>query len=319
MSPSPIFDNAPFTFEQMMATRATEEAEKLAKYELPSSVLVEDHLVPGADRKVPIRIYKVLENSGDAALLIWHHGGAFIGGGLNMPEAHFTAAEIAERSGATVVSVDYSLCTDDIRFPAPQQDSLDVATWCLSNSENLGIDKDRVFIGGASAGACLSGSLELMLRDRNIKIAGTILIYPVGHLEEIEPTVELRTHVETALGKPANLLYGHNEWLLGDSKKTQGYYPFPASGNNLSGLPNHLVIHADFDILRSTGEPWASQLRESGVQVFEVVEQGSNHGYLNELPNESASAERSLNLISDFIKGRLENRLSLEAPNPLRK
>jgi acetyl esterase/lipase len=301
MSPSPIFDNSPFTFEQMMETRAVEEKKTLARYSMPTEITLEDALVPGALRNVPIRIYKPASVSGMAPLLIWHHGGAFIGGGLNMPEAHFTSTEIALRANAVVVAVDYTLCTDDTKFPASQQDALEVALWCIKNTESLGVDPSRIFIGGASAGACLSGSLELMLRDRGIKPAGTVLIYPVGHLEELEPSAELRLYVETGLGKPASLLYGHHAWLLGDQEKSVGYYPFPASGNDLSNLPRHLIIHADFDILRSTGEPWAQQLRESGVEVLEQIEAGTIHGYLNSVPSESEGMNRTLDSMSAFI------------------
>lgn len=315
--PSPIFANAPFTHEEMMATRAAEEAATLSRYVAPADVVVEDATVPVFGYNIPIRIYRPVtsvavgsHSDGSASggstklpLFIWHHGGAFMGGGLNMPEAHVTAFEVASRAQALVVSVDYRLCSDEIKFPTPQRDALAVAMWLFKNQPTLGFDKDRIFIGGGSAGACLAGSLSLMLRDGGVKIAGVIPVYAVGHFEELQPTAELQKHCDDALGRPARLLVGHNAWLMPeDQEECLGFHVWPGSESDYRDLPKHFFIHADFDILRSTGEPWAAQLREAGVQVTEVIETGTSHGYLNELPTENIGQDRTLSLIADFIK-----------------
>jgi acetyl esterase len=57
-----------------------------------------------------VRVYPAAEPNG--ALLVWAHGGGFLGGSLDMPEADEVARRIAE-SGASVVSVGYSLAPPD--------------------------------------------------------------------------------------------------------------------------------------------------------------------------------------------------------------
>jgi acetyl esterase/lipase len=300
MSPSPAFANAPFTFEEMIARRAAEQRETLARYQAPKDVEVEEAKVG----IVPIRIYRPAQNGSDLPLLLWMHGGAFIGGGLDMPEAQVTAFEIAHRAKSVVVSIDYRLCNDAIRFPLPQQDCVAIADWVLINAEQLGFDPTRFFIGGGSAGACLAGSVALLMRDRGVKVAGVIPVYAVGHREELPPTRELQSYVDEFFGKPQGLLLGHNEWLDPNPSDSAVFYPWPAEAENFAGLAKHYFIHADFDILRSTGEPWAAKLRDSGIEVHEEVLKGSKHGFLNDLPTENPLQSEALDRISLIIKGK---------------
>ncbi len=302
MSPSPIFANAPFTFEEMSASRSAEEQMTMSRYQVSADVSVEEQSVASFDGyQVPIRIYRQESVSAESPLLIWMHGGAFMGGGLDMPEAQVTAFEIAHRARATVVSIDYRLCTDEIKFPTPQRDALAVALWALSAESGLTYDPDQIFLGGGSAGACLAGSLVLMLRDRGVSVAGVLPIYAVGHFEELPPSAELAANCEAHFGKPQTLLIGHNAWLMPDANVCEGFHPWPGEADDYSALPPHLFIHADFDILRSTGEPWAATLREAGVSVDEIVETGSRHGFLNDLPEENPMQNLALDRMAAFL------------------
>lgn len=299
MTPSPIFANAPFTFEEMTARRSAEERETIARYLAPGDVEVMEHKV-GA---VPIRVYRPVRVAGELPLLLWMHGGAFMGGGLDMPEGQVTSFELSHRASAIVISIDYRLCTDDIHFPSPQQDALSVAEWAVKNHEKLGFNLNKVFIGGGSAGACIAGSLALMLRDRNIAVTGVLPIYAVGHREELAPSAELQKHCDDHFGRPQNLLIGHNGWLDPNPEKNREFYPWPAETEKLNDLPPHYFIHADFDILRSSGEPWAAKLEAAGVNVSEEVIEGSLHGFLNDLPNENPLQNHALDRMAEIIKG----------------
>ena len=95
--------------------------------------------------------------------LVWAHGGGFAAGDLDMPEADWVARSLAAR-GVTVVSVDYRLVGDGCRYPAPSDDVLAAWRWTLAHAEELGVDPDRLAIGGASAGANLvAGAVLRML------------------------------------------------------------------------------------------------------------------------------------------------------------
>lgn len=61
-------------------------------------------------------------------------------------------------------------------------------------------------------------------------------------------------------------------------------YAFPAHGN-LAGLPPTLVVNADVDDLRPSGEAYAAALVTAGVDVTVNREVGSDHGHLIEPTN----------------------------------
>ena len=84
------------------------------------------------------------------------HGGAFIGGYLDMPESNWVALELAAR-GIPVFAVDYTKCLGDVHYPVPSDDVL--AAWQHARDhaeELLGVQPDALLLGGASAGGTLT-------------------------------------------------------------------------------------------------------------------------------------------------------------------
>lgn len=299
MSPSPLFDNAPFTFEEMTASREAESAATFARYEVPAEVSV----VEKSLGEVRFRIYRPASLENNPALFIWVHGGAFIGGNMDMPEGQITSYEIAKRASALVIQIEYRVCTDEIRFPVPQLDSLSVAEWAINNRADLGFDPARVFIGGASAGACIAGSVAMMMRDRKIPIAGVFPIYAIAHRDKLNVSQELQDKVDAYFGSPQRGMEGHNEWLDPEPEKTSEFYVWPGDATEFAGLPKHFFINAEFDLLRASAEPWADKLRAAGVAVDEQVMAGSIHAFLNQAPNETPVQDQALAIMAEIIRG----------------
>ncbi|WP_401000049.1 alpha/beta hydrolase [Agromyces sp. GXQ0307] len=94
--------------------------------------------------------------------LVWAHGGGFVAGDLDMPEADWVARAFAAR-GVTVVSVDYRLVGADGAnvYPAGSDDLLAAWSWTRVHADDLGIDPVRIVVGGASAGANLTAGAVL--------------------------------------------------------------------------------------------------------------------------------------------------------------
>jgi len=66
----------------------------------------------------PVRIYTP-DRAGNTPGLVWMHGGAFIAGDLDMPEADCVARELASRAETAVIRVDYRLCAGGVTYPVP--------------------------------------------------------------------------------------------------------------------------------------------------------------------------------------------------------
>jgi acetyl esterase len=166
-------------------------------YTAPAAVQVHDDLVPGPHGSVRLRIYSAPASSATSAAaqrpgLVCAHGGGFGGGGLAMPETGVVARELVTRAGAVVVSVDYRLAIRGTHFPVPRDDVMAAWSWVVDHAHEYAVGPARLFLGGASAGACLAASAALQLRDEGgVRPVCLLLAYSLLHAELPEPSASL--------------------------------------------------------------------------------------------------------------------------------
>ena len=247
---------------------------------------------------IPVRVYTPKDGATQGApALVWFHGGAFIGGDLDMGESHFVSSEIAHLGKMTVVTVDYRLCNDGVTFPAPQEDGLAAICWVQANREALGITGE-IYTGGASAGACLAGSVVQMFRDRGLEqVAGALLIYPVAHAgtwDFSEWQKARLAELPPALGFPDEWKLANNARVMGKPIDQARGHDFPGEADDLTRLPPHFVLNCEYDDLAPSGERYALDLQRAGVSVTGYTEPGVPHGHLNKNPADVAGTRNTL-------------------------
>jgi acetyl esterase len=283
----------------LAARKATEE---YPDYAVPA-VATRMHEVPGPHGSIPVRIYTPALADG-APCLVWMHGGAFIGGDLDMPEADWVARELATRAGIVVASVDYRLCTGGVTYPVPHDDVVAAVRWFRQSAPSLGADADWICLGGASAGANLAAGAALKLRDADgWKPAQLILAYPGAHAVMPTPSASLAalmTEVPDILRFPPALTRGFSENYLGGPVSRADGYAFPALAA-LEGLCPVLVLTAEYDDLRASGEAFSASLALAGVDVRQVQVKAMLHGFLN-LPATIEPVSAALNLIACTVR-----------------
>jgi len=258
-----------------------------------ASVQTRDVTIAGLHGDISGRLYRhPTEPRGTA--IVWVHGGAFMGGDLDMPEAHWVSLAIAAR-GFGVLSVDYRKCVDGVHYPAPSDDVLAAWLWAVGHGDELGASSDHVHLGGASAGGSLAAGVTKRLRDSAGEMpASLVLVYPTLHADlppmsdEVAAATEaLREAMPVELVRWMNLKYVGSEELLDDP------YAFPGVGD-AGGLPAVYVLNSDRDVLRASGEAYAAALEAADVAVTVEYEPDTRHGHLNEplLPAARRSVER---------------------------
>lgn len=250
----------------------------------PPAVDVRDDAASGPHGRVPVRIYRPLGGGSDLPCLVWLHGGAFRMGDLDMPEADWTAREICERAGAVVVSVDYRLCVGGVTYPVPHDDVVAAVRWVRDNAVALGVDADRISLGGGSAGGNLATGAALRLRDDDGWVpAALLLAYTTFHAVVPPPSRSLAPLLEEVpllLRFLPEVRRGITENYLGGPESRADGYAMPANAV-LEGLCPVLLLNAEYDDLRASAEAFAGQLAVAGVDVRQVLARGMLHGFLN--------------------------------------
>ncbi|MCX4744706.1 alpha/beta hydrolase [Kitasatospora sp. NBC_01287] len=246
-------------------------------------VSVEDRTVPGPHGQVPIRMYTPATEPSRA--LLWLHGGGFLGGGLDMPEAHQASAELSARADALVVSVDYRLAVKGTHYPVPVDDAHAAWLWLSETLRLRSGSFGPVALGGASAGAAIALSTAIRLRDLDQLCPDALLLaYPFAHFPN--PALDVDTEAEME-ALPAYLRCTPEaiEFLVSNYVGRLSDLPASAmpGAADLGGLPATGIVLAQYDDLRPSGELFEQRLEEAGVGVRSYLAAGMTHGHLRAL------------------------------------
>ncbi|GIH90612.1 alpha/beta hydrolase [Planobispora siamensis] len=228
---------------------------------------VEDRTVPG-DPDVAVRIYRPYQAQG---AVIWLHGGGFVMGDLGTE--HPWATRLAGVSGAVVISVGYRLAPEH-RFPAALDDAYAVLTWTAEHAAELGVDPERIAIGGHSAGGGLSAATALRARDRQgPPIRFQLLNQP--QLDDRQETWSARNFTDTPWVNHDKIAASWRHYL---GSGPASPYAAPARAEDLSGLPPAYIATAELCPNRDEDILYALRLLQAGVSVELHQWPGTFHG-----------------------------------------
>jgi acetyl esterase len=259
-----------------------------ARFPELADVAVRDIVIEGPHGDTPGRVYGLGE--GGATGFVWVHGGAFIGGDLEMPEAHWVSLAVAAR-GFVVLSLDYHKALRGVHYPVLSDDILAGWKWATNHADELGVRPGDFHLGGASAGANLVAGVTKRLRDgAGRRPASLVLVYPIVHPELPPLPTELQEALaseESPVSFPLQTVHDFNLQYAGSERLFSDEYAFAANGA-LAGQPPIYILNSEIDILRASGERYGEDLRTAGVDVTVETEPGTHHGHLNE-PDQPAA------------------------------
>lgn len=202
------------------------------------------------------------------------HGGGYIGGQVEMSDPMNTL--IASKLGAVVLSVDYRLAPEH-PVPAPLDDCYAGLKWMHENADDLGVDKNRIAIGGESAGGGLAAALAIHARDKGE--------YTICHQHLTYPMLDNLTGSEAQPGDP---LVGEFVWTresnqfgwdcyLGEQAPIAPYVP--SRVEMVEGLPPTWLFTAGLDLFRDENIEYAQRLMAAGIACELIVMPGACHGF----------------------------------------
>ena len=217
--------------------------------------------------------------SGGWPLVIWFHGGGFVGGDIDSDNDFCSL--VCRDVDCVVANVDYRLAPEN-PFPAALEDVAAILQWVSGDegASELKIDRSRMVIGGASAGGNLAAVGALMAVEMAIPIALQVLVVPVT-----DSTATLRTRWSTHPHAPwltaprmsfYRDLYLQQDGLGCDWKAS----PIFAPEELVRRLPKTWVAIASQDMLSTEGLAYADMLEEAGVQTQVRTFDGMPHGMM---------------------------------------
>ncbi|MBS6938033.1 alpha/beta hydrolase [[Ruminococcus] gnavus] len=202
----------------------------------------------------------------------------------------------------TVISVEYRLAPE-YPFPAGLEDCYLAARALYQGKIFPKIEPGQISVMGDSSGGNLAAALCLLARDRGeFSIHKQILVYPaVNNCYTLDSAYDsIRENGEGYLltrGK----MHDYLQLYIGKQEDLKSPYVAPVLAEDLTNMPETLVLSAEFDPLRDEGEDYAKRLKEAGNKVTCYRIAGAFHGYFA-LGVSRLHVEESFAYIDHFLR-----------------
>jgi len=270
----------------------------------PDMAAVRDTRVRASGGFVPVRV--LVPTGPPRGVIVYYHGGGWVIGGL--ADYDRTGRLLAQRTGCTVVLVDYRLAPE-YRFPTAVDDSWAALLWADEHRAELAgataANPGPLIVAGDSAGGNLSAVMAMRARAAGgPAIALQVLVYPVTDSDL----------GSTSYRDPANQLMLSRDSMVWfwdhyapDPESRLHPDAAPLRSANFAGLPPAVILTAEHDVLRDEGELYATRLLKAGVPVRHQRFAGQMHGFFT-MTDVLPGAGEAL----DYVAAAIEEHLASE-------
>ncbi|MBI41553.1 MAG: lipase [Leptospiraceae bacterium] len=250
---------------------------------LPEPVArVEDFSIPGQDNKrIRMRLYSATCEARLQPAMLYFHGGGFVIGDLDTTDAILRT--LAIQSGLVILSVDYRLAPE-YPYPAGAEDALEAYRWVLDHGHNLGIDANRLGLGGDSAGGNLCLNVSFQSKRKRIKRPTfQSLIYPWVDLGNSAIADSSMIELAKGFGLTGTMLDYFRRHAFSQSIDFEDFMVSPchAKKADLKALPPTFIQVCGFDPLRDQGLRLGSLMQDAGASVRIRTYESLIHGATN--------------------------------------
>jgi acetyl esterase len=236
---------------------------------------IENIVMPGPAGDIALRVYTPVAAGGEPLpVLIFFHGGGFIIGDLDTHDG--LCRMFANEGGYRVIAVDYRLAPEH-PFPAAVEDAFAAVCWIEANAPALGVDANRIAVGGDSAGGNLSAVIAQLAKEKGApKIAFQLLMFPATQIGQ--ETASMREFSVGYFLDRQTMDWFYAQYAPAGTDKTDLRLS-PLHAPDLSGLPPAYVLLGGFDPLHDEGLQYAQKLRAAGVEVEVADYKGMVHTF----------------------------------------
>ena len=210
---------------------------------------------------VSARVYQGAEYGKGSPIVLFFHGGAFQGSGLQ----DSSVAESIASAGAIVVVADYNAPFGGV-FPKPLEVGYSLFSYMANKrASGLGDRNSLLLVAGEEAGGNIAAGVALKARDHYADaLNGQILISPL--LDPFMGTSSIRR--ADCVGMRQRWTEGWSHYLSGG-----GCHPYaaPSLCSRIAGVAPALIMTAEDDPLRDESLGYAARLKKAGVAVRQQI------------------------------------------------
>jgi acetyl esterase len=247
----------------------------------PAAVQVRDfHITARDGYALPARLY--LPDAMSARgwpsqpqpVLLYFHGGGFTIGSI---ATHDTLCrELGHRAACAVISVDYRLAPEH-RFPVAANDAWDAFEWVAAYAATLGLDSQRMAVGGDSAGGTLATVCAIHAKEAGLPLSLQLLFYPgcAAH----QDTASHKTYARGYLLSEAQITWFFSQYVRSPADRDDWRFA-PLNATDVDGVAPVWIGLAECDPLVDEGVMYADKLRASGVAVDLEIYRGVTHEFI---------------------------------------
>lgn len=261
-------------------------------------------------RKIELYLDRPKKSDGPIPCIVHFHGGGMSFSSANNPYTVRWRKSLAQQD-ALVIGVEFATQTlheGNHPFPAGLNDCAESVIWAHKNRSKLGISS--IVITGESGG----GNLVLATAIKANKegwidaIDGVYSLAPmiIGiYSPELPPNLaSYRENIDYV----GNLPLLRNMTKVYDPDDMYGEnslaWPFFAQESELRGLPPHIIVNYELDLIRDDGVVFAQKLRAAGVEATSIVVNGADHVPEIAMPDTIPELTRDrLISIAEFARG----------------
>lgn len=275
-----MMGDGPGLIEDLPGTRAASaarDAQLTADLVVPDTLVQETLHAPSCEgHQIALRVMRPKNAKDKMPVFFWIHGGGYVMG--TAQQGDMFTLNAAQGLGCFAASVEYRL-SPETAYPGPLEDCYQGLKYLYDNADALGIDRDKIIIGGVSAGGGLAAGLALLIRDRgDMQICAQVLIYPMIDDTNVAPPSDEAP--DTLVWSRDFNKFGWQSYL-GDlfGQENVPIYAAPARAEDLSGLPPTYMPVGDLDLFLDENILYARKLTQSGVPTHFHIVPGAYHGF----------------------------------------
>lgn len=253
-------------------------------------------------------VYRPDDNQERLPVIVYIHGG---GWSLGNADSVAWFAKLLAANGYVVCNVEYALAPEH-PYPASTFQLVELIDYVYDHADDYGINRDKIFIGGNSAGAHLSSQLGALFTNeeyaRQLGIETRVLCESICGLLLFNGVYDFDT-----AGECGFFAFEKWVWAYTGQKNYRSYDRLDEISTVKHITPNYpatFITVGDADPLEPQTREFTDRLSESGVDYVALFWTGTgaklDHYYIYEMNTEQA--QKALEMILQFLAE--HNRLS---------